>query len=84
MRQCEGGESESDAKEEEEEDAMEEDDEGQQELQPIVQLAKEPPQQPSGRSKRERKSVHQFDPQVEGKSDKEKKATGSGNKRRKA
>ena len=86
LRQCEGDESESDGEEEDtEEDAMEEEeDEGQHKLQPTVQLAKEPPEQQHGRSKRERKSVDRFDPQVEGKSDKEKKAIGKGKKQRKA
>ena len=88
LRQCEGGQSESeDDNEEDEEDATEEKKEERYPLHPAGQptdTAAELPQLQGGRSKRERKSVHRFDPQVEGKSDKEKKATGSGKKQRKA
>ena len=85
MRQCEGGESESDVEEEhDEEGALEEEKEERSQLQLEMQHNDEPPKQPGGRSKRERKSVDRCNPQVEGRSDKEKKASGSGKKRRQA
>ena len=82
------GQSESeDDNEEDEEDATEEKKEERYPLHPAGQptdTAAELPQLQGGRSKRERKSVDRFDPQVQGKSDKEKKANGSGKKQRKA